>query len=199
MSNTFRSLARLGIVSAGLFSTAITSAANLVINPHFDQDLSAWYLFQAFDVTERWSPVDSANDLHSGSIQGTLPANGTFRMPIYAVQCVTVQPNKTYAIGATILLPGQTTPATAFSTIFANTYTNAGCYGNSARNIVAPNVTATNVWTPTELSVTTEAQERSVQLNLRVFAPSGTTLTSHFDDVYVIEIADGVFADDFGG
>jgi hypothetical protein len=140
----------------------------------------------AFDLTEQWTSVDASSDTHSGSIQGTLPASGTFRIPIYATQCVVVQPSTRYAFGAKVLLPSGTTPADAYGTIFINTYPSTNCSGNQTMNIVAPTVSALDTWTQTSTSVTTGDADQSVQINLRVFAPSNTTLVSYFDDVYVI-------------
>lgn len=168
-----------------LFAAAPLPAQNLVQNPGFATDLGGWVPFMAFDVTEQWSSVDAGGDTHSGSIQGTLPAIGTFRIPIYATQCVVVQPNTTYTFSANILLPAATTPADAYATIFVNTYANTGCFNNPTMNIVAPNVTAVDAWTGTSAPVTTGAMDQSIQINLRVSSPSNTALTSYFDDVFL--------------
>lgn len=178
----------LAVLSSALGALAVPSlpmAQNLVGNPGFATDLSSWVPFMAFDVTEQWSALDAGGDTHSGSIQGTLPASGTFRIPIYATQCVVVQPNTAYTFSAKVLLPAATTPADAYATIFVNTYANNGCFDNPTMNIVAPNVTAVDAWTTTSASVATGAADRSVQINLRVSSPSNTTLTSYFDDVFL--------------
>ncbi|HET7062917.1 MAG TPA: hypothetical protein VFI49_01490 [Rudaea sp.] len=140
----------------------------------------------AFGLTEQWTSTDAGGDALSGSIQGTLPASGTFRIPIYASQCVVVQPDTRYAFGTKVFLPSATTPADAFATVFINTYPNTGCFGNQTMNIVAPNVSTLDAWTETSTAVLTGATDQSIQVNLRVFAPGNTTLISYFDDVFVM-------------
>ena len=176
----------LPVACAWLFMAAPLAAQNLVQNPGFASDLSSWAPFMAFGLTEQWSSIDAGGDIHSGAIQGTLPATGTFRNPIYAAQCVVVQPGTRYAFGTSVLLPSGTTPADAFATVFINVFPNTGCSGNQSMNIVAPNVTTLDAWTATSTTVTTGAADQSVQVNLRVFAPFDTTLISYFDDVFVI-------------
>ena len=168
-----------------LFTAAPLPAQNLVQNPGFATDLGGWVPFMAFDVTEQWSSVDAGGDTHSGSMQGTLPAIGTFRNPIYATQCVVVQASTTYTLSAKVLLPAATTPADSFATVFGNTYANNGCFGNPTMHVPAPDVTALDMWTTTTASLTTGAADQSVQINLSIFSPSNTTLTSYFDDVFL--------------
>jgi hypothetical protein len=172
-----------------LLPAAPLAAQNLVQNPGFASDLSSWFAFMAFDLTETWTSVDANGDAQSGSIQGTLPASGTFRIPIYASQCVAVLPATAYVFGAKVLLPTATTPANSFATIFVNTYEQAGCAGNPSQNIVAPNVTTLDAWTQTSSTVTTGAAEVSIQIDLRVRADDNTTLISYFDDVYLMPAA----------
>ena len=171
---------------ACLFVAAPLAAQNLVQNPGFTSDLSSWAPFMAFGLTEQWTSTDAGSAVNSGSIQGTLPASGTFRNPIYAAQCVVVQPNTQYAFGTKVLLPSGTTPADAYATVFVNVFPNTGCSGNESMNIVAPNVTTLDAWTQTSTSVTTGDADQSFQVNLRVFAPFNTTLISYFDDVFVV-------------
>ena len=172
---------------ACLFVAVPLAAQNLVQNPGFTSDLSSWDLFTAFELTEQWTSIDAAGDTHSGSIQGTLPASGTFRTPVYAFQCVVVQPNTQYTYGGKVLLPSATTPAGAYATVSVGTYANTGCFGNQSMNTLAPNVTTVDAWTQTSASVTTGAADQSIRVNLSVFAPLNTTLISYFDDVHVSE------------
>ena len=169
---------------------------NLVQNPGFTTDLASWSLFNAFEVTAAWNPLDAGGNAQSGSMRGNLPASGTFRIPIYASQCVAVQPNRTYLFGGRILLPSATTPDGSFATVFANTYANTGCFGNNATHTPAPNVTARDAWTMTAEEVTTGPTIGSIRLHLRVSAPSATNLSSHFDDVFLFA-TDRVFRNDF--
>ena len=171
---------------ACLFTVAPAAAQNLVQNPGLTSDLTNWDLFTDFGLTEQWTSTDAAGDAHSGSIQGTLPATGTFRSPVYAFQCVVVQPNTQYAFGAKVLLPSSTTPAGAHATVNVGSYPNTGCFGNQSMNTPAPNVTALDAWTQTSASVTTGAADQSIRVNLSVFAPLNTTLISYFDDVFVV-------------
>jgi hypothetical protein len=178
-----------GLLGICLLHMAPLCAQNLVQNPGFTSDLGGWAPFDFFGLTEQWTAIDAGGDVQSGSIQGTLPASGTFRNPIYASQCVAVQSGKTYLFGTKVLLPSQTTPATAYATVFVNTYPATGCAGNPSMNIVAPNVTTVDAWTATASSVTTGPSDQSIQVDLRVFAPFDTTLISYFDDVYLIDQA----------
>ena len=171
---------------ACLFVAVPLAAQNLVQNPGFTSDLTHLDLFMDFGLTEQWTSTDAASDVHSGSIQGTLPASGTFRTPVYAFQCVVVQPNTQYAFGAKVLLPSATTPADAYATVSIGTYPNTGCFGNQSMNTLAPNVTTLDAWTQTSASVTTGAADQSIRVNLSVFAPLSTTLISYFDDMFVV-------------
>src|SRR5688572_31187093 len=98
-----------------LGSASEARAQNLVLNPGFTTDASSWDLFNAFDVTAGWNALDADGNAQSGSMRGKLPASGTFRIPIYASQCVKVQPGRTYLFGGRILLPSATTPNGAFA------------------------------------------------------------------------------------
>src|SRR5688572_18469605 len=124
-------------------------AQNLVQNPGFATDVSSWDLFNAFDVTAGWSALDADGHAQSGSMRGKLPASGTFRIPIYASQCVKVQPGRIYLFGGRILLPSASTPNGSFATVFANTYANDGCFGNNVTHVPAPNVSVRDAWTST--------------------------------------------------
>jgi hypothetical protein len=188
----FRSL---GCILAGLALTCVASAQNILLNPGFAHDLSGWDPFTGFGVQQEWSTLDAAGDPGSGSILGTLPASSTFRIPIYASQCISIQPSTTYAFRGNVLLPSATTPATAYGTLFANSYAAANCAGNPVNTATAPTVTALDAWTGTGAAITTGASDLTVRVHLRVFAPAGTTLRSYFDDV-VFE-RDGLFADGF--
>ena len=172
-------------------------AQNIVVNPGFDIDLSSWDLFEAFDVSAAWSPLDELGDPASGSIRGTLPAAGTFRTPIYASQCIPVTPDTMYTFGGSVLLPSASTPALAYGTLFVNTHASAGCTGNATINLATPTVTTLDVWTPTQSIVTTGPDDYSIRIHMRVFAPADTTLESHFDNLFVIALADEIFADGF--
>lgn len=172
-------------------------AQNLLLNPGFDTDLAGWNLFNAFDVTAAWNAADEYGNPASGSMRGNLPAIGTFRMPIYATQCVAVQGGTTYRFGGSVLLPSATTPPNAFATVFANLYEEPGCSGNHRLHQPAPNVTVRDAWTRTQETVAAAPTDRSLQFNLRVYAPTGTDLTSHFDNLFIEALPDAIFTDGF--
>ena len=193
-----RTIVPLVIAAAIAAATpAVAAAQNLLLNPGFDTDLANWDLFNAFDVTATWDVADEHGNPGSGSMRGNLPASGTFRMPIYETQCVAVQGATTYRFGGSVLLPSATTPDTAFATVFANLYAAAGCSGNPSVHHPAPNVTVRDTWTRTQDTVATAATDHSLQFNLRVFAPTGTDLTSHFDNLFVEAMSDAIFANGF--
>lgn len=186
-----RSSCALLIVGA----SAPAMAQNLLLNPGFAQDLAHWDPFIGFDITQEWSALDADGAPDSGSICGTLPASGTFRIPIYASQCVGIQPGTPYAFRGAVLLPDATTPASAYGTVFVNTYAATNCAGNPVQNIVAPEVTMRDAWTITGAGFTTGPAEITARVHLRVFAPAATNLHSCFDNT-VLE-PDRLFANGF--
>lgn len=184
------------VISSLLAMLAMPATAqNLLQNPGFAHDLSGWDPFTGFDITQAWSALDVDGAADSGSICGTLPASSSFRIPIYASQCVVIQPNTAYAFRGAVWLPTATTPASAYGTLFVNTYAAQNCVGNSAQNVVAPPVTTRDVWTGTGAGFTAGPAEVTARVHLRVFAPAGTLLQSCFDAI-VLE-HDILFADGF--
>ncbi len=186
-------LIALALAVATVATPAI--AQNLLLNPGFAQDLSGWQPFTGFGITQAWSALDAGGAPDSGSLCGTLPASSTFRNPIYASQCVHVEPNTVYAFRGAVLLPDATTPPTAYGNVFVNTYAAQSCAGNSVFNVVAPEITTRDAWTITGAGFTSDSTALTARVHLRVFAPLNTTLQSCFDDV-VLE-PDRLFADGF--
>lgn len=173
----------LGLIAS--LSALPASAQNLLINPTFDVNLDGWDPFTGFGILQEWSSVDSASDPSSGSLYGTLPADSTFRIPIYASQCVVVAPDTLYRFGGKVLIPSSTSPTPSYGTVFANTYDSANCAGNYVENIVAPEVYVKDAWTRTSATLQTGANVGSIRVHLRVFAPANTTLRSHFDAIFL--------------
>lgn len=188
----------LAIVAAvAALAPNLAPTQNLLLNPGFDTDLANWDLFLAFDVTAAWSATDEHGDPGSGSLRGNLPASGSFRTPIYAVQCIAVQGGTAYQFGGSVLLPAATTPDHAFATVFANLYAQPECTGDSSANLFAPNVTARDIWMRTQSEMVTAVLDQSLQFNLRVYAPAGTDLSSHFDRLFVEALPEAIFSNGF--
>lgn len=170
-------------------------AGNLVVNPGFASDLTPWSAFNFFDLTVVWSPLDANDDPASGSVEGTVPIHGTFRLPPYVIQCVAVTSNTRYVVGVKALLPSTSATPNANAGILANTYTSNDCSGNANVHHRSPTTSERDAWIDIRHPVRTASNERSIQLNLVVFAPHGTLLRSHFDDAFIAP--DDLFAGDF--
>lgn len=192
-----RPIVALIIAAGAALTPAVAPAQNLLLNPGFDSNLADWDLFEAFGVTAAWNAADEDAAPGSGSLRGNLPASGTFRIPIYASQCVAVQGGTSYRFGGSVLLPAATSPDNAYATVFANLYAEAACSGNSSAHLAAPNVTLRDTWVRTQDTLVAAATDRSLRIHLRVFAPAGTELSSNFDNVFVEALADALFSDGF--
>jgi hypothetical protein len=171
------------------------TAGNLVLNPGFVAELEPWFPFNYFDLTVGWSPLDANDDPASGSAEGTVPVHGTFRVPPFVIQCVAVAPNTRYVVGAKVLLPSESSAPNANAGVLANTYPNSGCFGNASAHHLSPTTSDKDAWTEVRQLVETGPDEGSIQLNLRVFAPSETLLRSYFDDAFIV--LDDLFDNDF--
>lgn len=183
------------LMAIALMASWPATAGNLVLNPGFVSDLEPWFPFNFFDLTVVWSPLDANGNPASGSVEGTVPVHGTFRVPPYAIQCVAVAPNTRYVVGAKALLPSTSAAPNASAGVLANTYPNEGCFGNASAHHLSPTTSEQDAWTDIRHLVETGPDEGSIQFNLRVFAPSGTLLRSYFDDAFILP--DDLFADDF--
>jgi hypothetical protein len=179
---------RIQLILLGLcLPTASVCAQNLVVNSGFDDSLDGWAPFDAFGVTAIWSPLDQANSASSGSLRGTLPAQGTFRNPPYASQCIVLSPNRDYDFGARVLLPEASTPEFARSYVSVEVFAAADCNGGATVVAYSPQVMATGAWIETTEQVNSGPTGVSAQVVLYVVAPANTLLQSHFDDVFVMQ------------
>lgn len=186
----------LAFVLGALASATPGMAQNLLVNPGFTSNLDGWDPFTGFGILQEWSALDSAGDPSSGSLYGTLPASSTFRVPIYASQCVAVVPDSTYRFGGKVLLPSASTPGSAYGTVFVNSYASANCAGNYVVNAVAPVVVDRDVWTSTSGTLVAGFDIASIRVHLRVYAPMDTALQSYFDDIF-LEPYEIIFANGF--
>jgi hypothetical protein len=199
MRSTISRVAGLFTFCTCLFIAMPLRAQNLVLNAGFASDLGSWDLFPFFGLTQQWAFDDAGGDINSGSIQGSLPANAPFRILKYASQCIEVQPSTSYAFGGKIFLPASTTPFGAYATVIVDVYSGAHCTVSfTIPGIVAMNVSQVETWTLTGASFVTGPGDQSILLTLRVSAPSGVSLTSNFDDIYLRE-DDTIFHNGFGG
>ena len=185
----------IALALAAAIAATPAIAQNLILNPGFAQDLAGWQPFTGFGITQAWSALDAGGAPDSGSLCGTLPASSTFRNPIYASQCVGVQPNTAYAFRVAVLLPDATAPPGAYGNVFVNTYAAQSCAGNHVLNVVAPEVTTRDAWTITGAGFMSDSTAVTARVHLRVFAPLNTTLQSWLDDVVLEQ--DRLFADGF--
>lgn len=176
--------------------TGPVGAQNLIVNPGFIGNLDGWTPFDAFDVTAAWSPLDQANSAKSGSLLGTLPAQGTFRNPPYASQCIALSPNRDYDFGAKVLLPEATTPVGARAYVAIEVLHAVDCGGAAMVVAYSPQVMTTGAWIDTSAQFSSGPQGVSAQVILYVSAPSNTLLQSHFDDVFVM-LPELLFRDGF--
>jgi hypothetical protein len=167
--------------------TGPVCAQNLVINPEFIGNLDGWTPFNAFDVTATWSPLDQANSAKSGSLLGTLPAQGTFRNPPYASQCIALSPNRDYDFGARVLLPEASTPTSSRAYVAIEVLAAMDCGGSATAVAYSPQVMTTGAWAATAAQFNSGPTGFSAQVLLYVSAPSNTLLQSHFDDVFVMQ------------
>lgn len=173
-------------------------AQNLLTNPGFTNSLAGWDPFGGFSVTADWSPVDQAGNASSGSLLGTLPSQGSFRNPPYALQCVELLPNRTYEFGAMVLLPTATTPVNSRAYVTVEVYAGGMCSGALFPVTQSPQVMTTGAWIDTRAEFTTGPTAVSAYVLLYVSAPPMTTLQSHFDEVFLVPL-DSVLRDGFEG
>jgi hypothetical protein len=176
-------------------AAAPAASQNLLVNPGFATDLEPWLAFNHFGLTIAWSPLDAGDDPASGSVEGTVPADGLFRSPPYVIQCIAVDPDTPYIVGVTVLVPSDTSDPEAGAGTLFNVYPNDACTGNPLTSTFGTFVYARDAWIPVRDAVHTGAEGRSIQVNLVVYAPDGTLLRSYFDDAVVF--SDRLFVSNF--
>lgn len=173
------------LVSA-LFALLIAgqvSAANLVVNPHFDQGIDAWTA-SASDVTIRWEKVDALASPSSGAIALTTTMAAGFKT---VTQCVAVTPGVVYEASVRVMLDGQQPSSRGY--LLGVFFSSTDCTGPfvTSASLETDRVTEPSHgrFTPVAGRVQTPADAHSIKLaaGVGVSLPGGT-VTVHFDDVY---------------
>jgi hypothetical protein len=195
MHSDFHRVLRNGIAAIGLFASLPLAAQNLLQNPGFATALDPWEPFNGFGQTTVWSSFDAAGAPNSGSAYGTVPASSTYRQPPTAIQCVAVEPNTTYVYGGKAYLPSATAAAGADAFVSAQFLPATGCAGNSDVFQFSPHVNTRDAWVGILDVVTSGPNDLSVQIYTYVDAPTGTTMQSYFDDMFLVP--DAVFRGGF--
>ena len=186
---------RICVAATSLLASLPVGAQNLLQNPGFATSLDPWEPFGGFGQTTVWSSFDAANDPNSGSAFGTIPADSSFRVPPYASQCVVIEPNTTYVYGGKAFMPSATTSPDATSFADVEFYPNTGCFGNNDLFQFAPHVSTHDAWMQILDVATTLPSDLSVRINMYVYAPTGITMQSDFDDMFLMP--DAIFRSGF--
>ena len=173
---------------------AASSAANLLLNPEFDTNLTGWN--QPFGVPVVWSSTDHGSSPVSGSALVTNdddPSSGG--VAIALEQCVPVLPQRTYLFGGQIHLPaGQ--PDFSAGVFLVDTFTNASCSGAFV-GTASVHQFESGAWLRSAGTVTTAAGVQSMLFSLGVGKDAGVSVPvqGYFDALFVLP--DLVFADGF--
>jgi hypothetical protein len=155
------------------------SSANVLHEPGFDGDVSAWEQ----NGGAYFSPTDATMCAGSGSLQVMVDPTGGSQTVMNA-QCVPVSAGKTYDFGARVLLPVplQSTGAS----IGVEWIEFADCHGSfttTAGPVADP--TRAGSWQALSGSAVAPATAAAAYLTIQVTAPQGMSTSALFDDVYL--------------
>lgn len=173
--------------------TVPVHAANLVVNPHFDQNIGGWSA--PSDATTTWEKADALASASSGALALTMTLLSGTRS---AQQCVAVTPGAIYEAGMQVMIDGQQPAAEAF--LMGLFYESANCSGPFMTQSVLETAYVTaqsnGRFTPVAGRIQAPATAHSIRLAtvLGVHQPGGT-IHGHFDDVYFAPSASGCVPD----
>ncbi|HEX2464082.1 MAG TPA: hypothetical protein VHR17_05595 [Thermoanaerobaculia bacterium] len=140
----------IALFFAVLASGAAADAANLIENPHFDDDTSEWGALLGSTIAH--DDADERGSLLSGSIEVTDAFAGNNLFGAY--QCVPVVAGKTYAYGASVRIPqGQPVGSVVGSVLINGWSTSPICSPIDIFNVpagTALNVSVRGAWGPTQ-------------------------------------------------
>lgn len=174
--------------------SAPLAAANRLVNPGFDEDLSGWQ--QPFGNPAAWSTLDYESSPSSGSALLTNvqdPSNGA--VPIALRQCVVVAPNQRYGFGAQVYLPsGQ--PQFSAGVVFVEAFLGDACSGSNV-GIASAFQFEPVFWFPATATIETGPGVGSLRLSVGVMKNVGVSEPAHafFDAMFLV--SDALFANGF--
>jgi hypothetical protein len=165
------------IAIAGGAACLCPSAANLLPEPGFDTDVSAWEQNGGAD----WSSTDATSCTRSGSLEVMVdPLGGS--QSVMNAQCVPVTAGQTYDFGARVLLP-MSDPSTGAS-IGVEWIEFADCHGSFTMTAgPTADTSRAGSWQSLSGSAVAPATAAAAYLTLQVTAPQGTSSSALFDDV----------------
>jgi hypothetical protein len=176
-----------------LLTAVSLHAANLVVNPHFDQGIGGWS--PSTTATTTWEKADALASPSSGALALTATLLSGTRS---AQQCVSVTPGAIYEAGVKAMIDGQQPAAEA--SLMGLFYESANCGGPflTQSMLETAHVTAQSNgrFTPVAARIQAPASAHSILLAtvLGVHQPGGT-VHAHFDDVYFALSGTGCVAD----
>jgi hypothetical protein len=176
----------IALLVAVLASGSAAAAANLIENPHFDDDTSGWAPLIASTIAH--NGADERGSLLSGSIEVTDVIGGDQSWGAY--QCVPVVAGKTYAYGASVRIPEGQPVGSVLGAVFINGWsTSPICSPIDIFNVpdgTALTVSVRGAWGPTQNWATAPPGAQAAYFHLRGSASfDGARLL--FDNVFFLE------------
>jgi hypothetical protein len=180
------------------------SAANLLVNPGFDRDLSGWDLRTYVDwgdpgASAAWVAMDALSG-NSGSVRFRLKAYGPSLNRVFLSQCVAAVPGRGYTGGGLLRTDSQI----QFGVIARlELYSSAGCAGNpvavadgySLMGWPPTRIDSQGRWLPVSASAVAGAGVQSLRFSAGIDAFTGSYYSSSsfdglFDDAFLFEKTD---------